>query len=97
MEKICVNVETALSVFNPIRLGDYEFENVTYNSQLEFFNTLFNGIHHPIRKLKSPISVYLKGNLNNIQFSQNIGLINLNDGAKKYFKAVATVDGKPTA
>ena len=92
MEKICVNVETALSVFNPIRLGDYEFENVTYNSQLEFFNTLFNGIHYPIIKLKSPISAYLKGNLNNIQFSQNVGLINLNDGSKKYFKAIEFQD-----
>lgn len=92
MEKICVNLETALNVFSPIRLTDYIYENKIYNSQLEFLNSLYNCQNFPVLKLKSPIFSFLKGNLNNIQFSQNIGLITLNDGSKKYFKAVEFQD-----
>lgn len=90
--KYCDNIEANLLQFNPTRLSTYKENDITYSTQLEFYNYLISGKYTKAMVSDAEIYKYLSGNLNNIMFSKTTSQINFNDGAKKFLKAVEIYD-----
>lgn len=91
-KKIAKRLESNLRDFNPKRLGIYEENKGYFSSQLEFYNYLIGGRFVKVRIPKCQIDEYLTGSINNIMFNQSSMQINLNDGKKKFAKAIEIKD-----
>lgn len=87
-EELLLDIESKLKTFGISRLGKYIEKNITYSSQLEFYNFLLSGTFSKVRVNDTVLYDYLQGNMSAILFGHNIAQINLNNGKKRFLKAV---------
>ena len=87
-EELLLGIEGNLKDFGVARLGKYIENNIVYSSQLEFYNFLLSGIFSKVRVNDTVLCDYLQGNMSAILFGHNIAQIDLNNGKKRFLKAI---------
>lgn len=88
MQELTDAIEASLKRFKAKRLGRYDIEGKSFNSQLEFFSFLMSGEYSKIRSFSAPINEYLTGGLQNLQFSKNMMQLNFNNGNRKFARGI---------
>lgn len=95
MEGISISFESSFNKYSLTRLGIYKSENnpnITFNSQLEFYNFLIGHSYMSVLNTDTPIYNILNGNAECVQFGEDIGEITRNDGTKEYFQIIEIKD-----
>lgn len=87
-EELLLGIEGNLKDFGISRLGKYTENNIVYSSQLEFYNFLLSGTFSKVRVNDTVLCDYLQGNMSAILFGHNIAQIDLNNGKKRFLKAI---------
>lgn len=87
-KELLLGIESNLKDFGVTRLANYTENNTVYSSQLEFYNFLLSGTFSKVRVNDTVLYDYLQGNMSAILFGHNTAQIDLNNGKKRFLKAI---------
>lgn len=88
VDEMTDRIELLLKDFRILKLSVYQKEGIKYSSQLEFYSFLLSGKFKRIRVLNSPLSEYLTGGLQNIQFGKDTVQFNFPNGNKNFARII---------
>ncbi len=88
-------LEANLNHFKTKRLKNYSENDLSFSSQLEFYNFLLGGKELKTRALNVPLNEYLIGGLKNIQFSYDLIQLNYSDNNKQFAQMIEIKEYSP--
>ncbi|MDR1975901.1 MAG: VirB4 family type IV secretion/conjugal transfer ATPase, partial [Campylobacteraceae bacterium] len=91
-KEYCARLENNLQKFQPQRLKIYEENGAKYSEILSFFSYLLSGKFQKVRVNPTQINQYLTAGLNEVIFGKDTIQFNLNDGSKKFARAIEIKD-----